>query len=108
MPNKTKAPNKSEFVRKLPSTLSAAEVVAKGKAAGIKLTPGHVYTIRAAAKRKDDAPRAARGRKPAGSGRATAGSPREREFVALVLELGLVEAEAMLARIRSRIGSAIG
>src|SRR5688572_9754402 len=43
--------NKSAFVRGLPSTLSASEVIAKGKAEGIKLTAAQVYTVRANAKR---------------------------------------------------------
>jgi hypothetical protein len=108
MANKTKAPNKSEFVRRQPTSLSAAEVVAKAKAAGIALTAGHVYTIRAANKRKSGATKAGSGRRPASLGRPSAASTREREFVALVLELGLAQSEAMLARIRSRIGSAVG
>jgi hypothetical protein len=47
----TKKPqNKSAFIRSLPGTMSAAEVVAKGKAAGISLSEKYVYNIRGAAK----------------------------------------------------------
>ena len=42
--------NKSQFVRDQDTSLSAAEVVAAGKAKGIKLTPAFVYSIRSAAK----------------------------------------------------------
>jgi hypothetical protein len=43
--------SKSNFVRSQPS-LSAAELVKLGKSQGIKLTPGHVYNIRATDKKK--------------------------------------------------------
>jgi hypothetical protein len=41
-----KTPGKSDFIRKQPASLSAPEVVAKGKAAGIKFTPQLVYKVR--------------------------------------------------------------
>ncbi len=37
--------SKASFVRELPAALSAAEVVEKAKAAGIKLDVGYVYNI---------------------------------------------------------------
>jgi hypothetical protein len=46
----TKTPNKSDFIRSLPATLSAAEVVAKAKAAGTTILPGLVYEVRRKAK----------------------------------------------------------
>ena len=50
--NKTQS--KSDFIRSQPSTLSAAEVVAKAKAEGIKIDPALVYRVqgRTGAKRK--------------------------------------------------------
>ncbi|MGD0678677.1 MAG: hypothetical protein ABSC94_24985 [Polyangiaceae bacterium] len=51
-PNATKIPNKSEFIRNQPSTLSAAEVVEKAKAEGVTIDPGLVYNIRGRAKSK--------------------------------------------------------
>jgi hypothetical protein len=47
--------SKSDFIRSQPSTMSAAEVVAKGKAAGIKILPGLVYEVRRTAKAKKGA-----------------------------------------------------
>jgi hypothetical protein len=44
--------SKAGFVRSLPSTLSAAEVVAKAKTAGVKLDEHYVYAVRTAAKAK--------------------------------------------------------
>ena len=48
--SKTRTVNKTAFVRSLPSTLSAANVVAKGKAEGITLSIGYVYGIRSKSK----------------------------------------------------------
>jgi hypothetical protein len=42
--------SKSDFVRAQPATLSAAEVLAKAKAAGLKLTSQLVYKVRSSAK----------------------------------------------------------
>jgi len=49
-----------------------------------------------------------RGRKPRASAPSADASSPEREFVALVLDLGIAQAEAMLARIRTRIDAALG
>jgi hypothetical protein len=46
----TKTPNKSDFIRSQPATLSAAEVVANAKAAGTTILPGLVYEVRRKAK----------------------------------------------------------
>jgi pyruvate/2-oxoglutarate dehydrogenase complex dihydrolipoamide acyltransferase (E2) component len=45
-PSKPNPPSKSDFIREQPATLSAAEVVAKAKAAGIKLDSFLVYKVR--------------------------------------------------------------
>jgi hypothetical protein len=45
-----KKQSKSAFIRKQPATLSAAEVVAKAKAAGIKFSPQLVYNVRGGSK----------------------------------------------------------
>jgi len=59
MPRKTAAKStapkkqtKTAYVMSLPRTLSAKEVVAKGKAAGISLSDAHVYAIRSDAKKR--------------------------------------------------------
>lgn len=48
----TKKQSKSDFIRSLPGTMSAADVVAKGKAAGVKFSPQLVYNVRGGAKAK--------------------------------------------------------
>jgi len=50
--SKDAAPSKSEFIRDLPLTLSAKDVVAQAKAAGIKFDDTYVYKIRRAAEKK--------------------------------------------------------
>lgn len=52
-----KTPSKSDFIRQLPSSMSAAEVVERAKASGVKIDPALVYKVRgrAAATRKTKA-----------------------------------------------------
>ena len=59
-----KAPNKSAFIRSLPADMPAVDVVAKAKAANLKLTPAFVYAIRSKS-RNQSAGGAKRGPKPA-------------------------------------------
>ncbi len=47
--------NKSDFIRLQPATLSATQVVAKGKAAGIKFSTQLVYNVRGGSKAKKGA-----------------------------------------------------
>jgi hypothetical protein len=99
--------NKSAFVRSLPSSLSAAEVIEKGKAKGIKLSAAQVYTIRANARRKGpdtDTARVLRAATGKG-GRARAADGKEAEFVAAALDLGLARAEALIRALRARASS---
>jgi len=61
-----KSPNKSAFIRSLPADMPAADVVAKAKAANLKLTPAFVYAIRSKSRTKGKGRGAKRGPKPAG------------------------------------------
>jgi hypothetical protein len=99
------AVNKSAFVRSLPSSLSAAEVISRAKLKGIKLSAAQVYTIRANARRKDESilPRL-RGELPSAvspRGR-RGGADSESAFLLMALELGLVRAEGILGSLRDR------
>ncbi len=61
-----KTPNKSAFIRSLPATMPAVDVVAKAKAANLKLTPAFVYAIRSKSRNKAPGAKGAkRGPKPA-------------------------------------------
>jgi len=105
--------NKSAFVRSLPSNLSAAEVIEKGKAKGIKLSAAQVYTIRANARRK--APEklparllragAARGAAGSSTGRGRGADAKEAEFIAAALDLGLARAETLIRTLRAKASS---
>jgi hypothetical protein len=46
-PSSNKRVNKTAFVRSLPSSMPGAEVVKKAKEAGLKISVGYVYSIRA-------------------------------------------------------------
>ncbi len=75
---KKKGLNKSDFVRSQPSTLSAAEIVAKAKQAGMRISTGLVYVIRSnqrakgSGKARQRAPAAGRKRAKASGGKGTA------------------------------------
>ena len=104
--------NKSAFVRSLPATLSAAEVIARGKTKGIRLSAAQVYTIRANARRKKPKASTANVRAPRGSKhRLTAtrigADSREAEFIAAALDLGLTKAEGLIAALRSKAVAAV-
>lgn len=96
--------NKSAFVRSLPGSLSAAEVIEKGKAKGIKLSAAQVYTIRANARRKGPEPAIVRGVRDANlrSPRGRGGEAKEAEFIAAALDLGLARAEALIRALRAK------
>jgi hypothetical protein len=52
MPGKKSSSSKSNFIRSQPASLSAAEVVAKAKAQGLRIRPGLVYNVRNGSKAK--------------------------------------------------------
>jgi hypothetical protein len=45
-----KTPSRSDFIRSQPTSVSAADVVKKGKAQGIKFSPQLVYNVRRGSK----------------------------------------------------------
>ena len=97
--------NKSAFVRSLPGSLSAAEVIKRAKDKGIKLSAAQVYTIRANARRKADEVVPV-GIKKASAGRS--GGASESAFLQMALELGLVRAEGILGSLRDRAAVGLG
>jgi len=96
------AVNKSAFVRSLPVTLSAAEVIQEGKSKGIKLTAAQVYTIRANARRKSAFGPALSNGAETGSVRGHSRTAKEADFVSTALDLGLARAEALLRALRAK------
>lgn len=130
VPRKKSPGSKSSFVRSLPSTMPAKEVIEKAKEMGITLSEKYVWNIRSAAKAKSGGRRGARGEsarsgastpaaktptarrgrppgrppgRPSGGGAEKADS--EQQFVRMVLDIGLVRAESLLGRLRDDAGS---
>jgi len=64
MPKTRKPLSKSDFIRSQPATLSAADVVAKGKAAGVKFSSQLVYKVRGRASAKKGKPQKTSTAKP--------------------------------------------
>jgi hypothetical protein len=118
--------SKRTFVLGLPASLPAAEVIKRAKAEGMKLTTNYVYKIRSRGAAADAAlanrasGTAARGRNGSASfgklsrGRAAADiarsarstnghGPHDEDFVALVLDVGLARAAALLEKVRARV-----
>jgi hypothetical protein len=104
-----KTPSKTAFVLSLPMTSPAKDVIAKGKAAGLKLSEAYIYSIRSKAKGRAGKPAARRGRPPksASVGVSASGNGIERQFLSLALDLGLSRAEGLLAGLRTKLKNAI-
>jgi len=118
MPRKkteAKTPNKTRFVLGLPTSMSAKEVIEKGKAAGLKLTDKYIYSIRSKSKVSGKARRKP-GRPPnattpsVGSKAASqsAGGSLEKRLMSVALDLGLARAEQLLATLRTDVARLIG
>jgi len=113
--------SKRTFVLGLPASLPAAEVIKRAKAEGMKLTTNYVYKIRSRGAAAADAALASRGRNGSvsGAGKLSRGrtaadiarsarsgngsSPHDEDFVALVLDVGLARAAALLEKVRARV-----
>jgi len=104
--------SKTSFVLSMPPTFSAMDVVEKGKAQGILLTKGYVHTIRSKARvatpKGSLATTDNRSRAPARQSNQSAQGSLQDRFVDLVLELGLVRAEAVFSNLRRTVSEAIG
>jgi hypothetical protein len=108
--------SKRTFVLSLPSSLSATDVIERAKAQGMTLTTNYVYKIRSrgaaassrpgnSAPRIDLAVKAGRGkgRERIVVSKAGDGSAQDERFVALVLDVGLSRAAALLDQLRDRV-----
>ena len=92
--------SKTAFIRGFTSDTPAAKVVDAGKKAGIKLSKGYVYRVRALAKPHGGGGRLL-GRAHAAAIGATTGE--EQRFATLAMEIGLVRATALLQRVRQKL-----
>jgi hypothetical protein len=101
--------SKRTFVLSLPAGLPAADVIKRAKAEGMKLTTNYVYKIRSRGAAAVDRPISSRHidiakLAPRGAaGRNGNGSSHDEHFVALVLDVGLARAAALLEKVRARV-----
>jgi hypothetical protein len=104
--------SKRTFVLSLPSSMPATEVIERAKTQGMALTTNYVYKIRsrgAAASARDASEatlpsKLARGSKQRGREISVRGDGSQDErFVALVLDVGLARAAALLDQLRNRV-----
>ena len=101
-----KKTTKAAFVRAIPDSVPAKEVVAKAKAAGMTLSEKHVYVIRSGARKKagKSAPKPSRA---AGTPRASTPGSSETAFRKLVLDLGIPKAKAIVADVERKLNELI-
>jgi hypothetical protein len=89
---------KSEFVRSLDRSLSAAEVVALADKRGLRLTPAFVYNIRSAEARASKARQPAKGSRRTPRPASPASSP-EAQLRAAIAQIGLARAREILQEV---------
>lgn len=96
--------SKTAFIKNLPATMPAKDVVDKAKTEGIKLSVAYVYSIRASAKKKSGAPASRKSGRPAGTANRKAGSSAEHDFVRHAFAIGFDRASHLLHSVRSLLG----
>lgn len=112
-----KPQSKTAFVLGQPAGLSAKEVSAKAKSAGLAITEAYVYTIRSSAKNKAGGPRRKPGR-PKGSKNAPKGGSvaravgslkhAEAQLLEWILEHGTPAVQQMVSNVTSRLRKIAG
>lgn len=104
--------SKRTFVLSLPSSMAASEVIERAKSQGMTLTTNYVYKIRSRGAAARDANGRASSLPPPvvkavrGMRRGAHSAPsngQEERFVALVLDVGLSRATALLDQLRDRV-----
>ena len=101
-----KKTTKAAFVRAIPDSVPAKEVVAKAKAAGITISEKHVYVIRSGARKKAGKGSTPKVRRAVASDHAPASSD-ETSFRKLVLALGIPKSKAIVADIEKKLNELI-
>ena len=94
-PGKPRFGAKSEFVRSLDRSLSAAQVVALAEKKGLRLTPAFVYNIRSAEASRVPARGNGRPSRRSSKDDVLSGSP-EAQLRAAIAQIGLVRARQIL------------
>jgi hypothetical protein len=108
---KAKRTTKADFVRSLPATTPAKEVVAKAKEAGMALTDMYVYNVRSTSKasaKKGNGLKAPGKAIPHVVHKASTGEPAEDLLKAIAAEIGLARAMTVLQAERDRVRAVLG
>jgi len=101
-PGKPRFGAKTEFVRSLDRSLSAAEVVALAEKKGLRLTPAFVYNIRSAAAARAPQVRASvKGPRNKPLKAAPLGGSPEAQLRAAIAQIGLVRARQILDEVEA-------
>ncbi len=101
------AKSKADFIRSLPKTMSAKEVVATGKAQGFKFDATYVYWARGSASKKSTRATTAR-KAPAVSRPITTSTKAETLLRAVAAEIGLGRAMEILSAERAMVRAVVG
>lgn len=105
----------SAFIRSMPLDMKASAVVAAAAKEGISITAGLVYSVRKAGKKGGAKVGQATGKRRGRPAKAakppvklgTGGSDRERQLLALALDLGLGRSVELIEDLKAKIGSLI-
>jgi hypothetical protein len=100
--------SKAAFVRSLPASTPAKDVVKQAKVAGIKLGVSYVYNIRGAAKKKRVAAKSPTVGAVANGGGSRVSASAENLLKAVAAEIGLGPAIEILSGERARVRAVIG
>lgn len=109
-------PTKASFVRAIPTSVPAKEVVAKAKAAGMTLSEKHVYVIRSDAKKRSAKKKAGGGSSKGSAGpsslaaksvASSGGGANETNFRKLVLALGIPKSKSLVSDVERRLNQLI-
>lgn len=97
--------NKTAFVLDLGNDMSAADVIARAKKAGFKITDRYVYSVRSKAKmqKANGQPRRGLGRPPKSASNSHSRTTAEQQFTDLILDIGLARATKLLENVRRAV-----
>jgi hypothetical protein len=105
--NESKPMSKTAFVLSQSRRLSARDVAERAKKAGLTINEKYVYVVRSNARRKKGGRGRGRGRAAVAAPAASIGTPAEREFRRLAIQLGVKKAEELLSDTKKKVASLI-
>jgi hypothetical protein len=100
--------NKTRFIVSFPFDKPAREVISAGKAKGIKFKEAYVYRVRNLAKSNGRTGAALAAKAPPDAVRPRADGSRERDFRALVVELGVGRSRGLIGEVEVALRRLLG